>query len=103
LFTGWTTEDNPDEIRLQTLSIEMVEEILIAGGEAFDYLKFIDNYECSGTASDWFYSDEANVNNKYRAAPFVFEIGEYEDFGFELPSSQVKIDKKTHRNEQTVV
>ncbi len=46
-----------------------------------------------GTAVDWFYSIEGNVNNTYRAASFIVELpgpllGKYQ---FLLPPSEVNL------------
>ena len=53
--------------------------------------KSIQLYMTTGTASDWFYSDDANSNNNYRAAGFTIELRDTGQFGFELPPSQVQV------------
>ena len=81
-------KNSPDEARLALLSLEMAERIRICSGRDYKCEKSIQTYLSCGTAMDWFYSDEANVNNKYRAASLIMEIGNQE-FRFELPPSQV--------------
>ena len=70
--------------------MEMAERIRICSGRYYKCQKIAEDYVSRGTAVDWFYSDEANVNNKYRAASLLMEIGD-EEFMFELPPSQVFI------------
>ena len=81
-------KDSPDEARLVLLSREMADKINDYSGKCYMYQKVFDMYTSCGTAMDWFYSDEANINNKYRAASLTVEIGD-EEFRFELPPSQV--------------
>jgi len=91
LCIGWTNEDSPDEGRLEDLSIDMIVKISAASSKLYSFMKSSAIYFSSGTASDWFYSDEANINNEYRAASFTIELGGEEGFEFELPPSKVKI------------
>ncbi len=51
--------------------------------------KSIGLYVTTGTASDWFYSDNANQNNEHRAAGYTIELRDEGQYGFELPPDQV--------------
>ena len=51
--------------------------------------KSIQLYMTTGTASDWFYSDDANSNNNYRAAGYTIELRDTGFYGFELPPEEV--------------
>ena len=48
-------------------------------------------YPATGTASDWFYSDQANMNNKYRAAGYTIELRDTGTHSFVLPPEQACI------------
>ena len=86
---GWSGCNSPDEARLRRLSLEMAVRICDRSGRHYTFKKSYEVSTACGIATDWFYSDEANVNNKYRAASLAMEIGD-EEFRFELPPSQVK-------------
>lgn len=50
----------------------------------------IDLYITTGTASDWFYGDDASQTNKgFRAAGFTIELRDTGRYGFLLPPEQI--------------
>ena len=87
----WTWEDSPDEARLALLSMEMAARIHDCSGSLYRFDKVHGGLKLCGTAMDWFYSDEANVNNKYRAASLLIEIENVNEFHFGIPPSKVTV------------
>ena len=71
--------------------MEMADRIHDCGGRLFRCEKIHRGLKFCGTAMDWFYSDEANVNNKYRAASFIIELEIFNLFRFEIPPSKVTV------------
>ena len=57
--------------------------------------KSIQLYMTTGTASDWFYSDDANSQNQYRAAGYTFELRDTGQSGFLLPPEEVSQSSRT--------
>lgn len=91
LCQGWTSANSPDEAQLKELGDNMAVDIEKVHGEKYTSQKSIQLYLTTGTASDWFYSDDANANNKYRAAGYTIELRDTGRYGFELPANQVRI------------
>ena len=60
-------------------------------GKKYTSQRAIDLYLTTGSASDWFYSDDANMNNKYRAAGYTIELRDTGTYGFVLPPDQACI------------
>lgn len=89
VYIGWTTANSPDEDQLKQLGDDMASDILKVHGKRYVSQKSIQLYLTTGTASDWFYSDKANENNKYRAAGYTIELRDEGQFGFRLPADQV--------------
>lgn len=87
--SGWTAGASPDEAQLKTLGDQMSADIFGVEGIVYTSEKSIGLYVTTGTASDWFYSDDANKNNDYRAAGFTIELRDTGHYGFELPPNQV--------------
>ena len=52
--------------------------------------KAIGLYPTSGTARDWFYSEDANAENEYRSAGYTIELRDTGQYGFLLPPEQVE-------------
>ena len=49
-------------------------------------------YATTGSAIDWFYSEDANMNNGiYRSASFLMELRMGGNYRFNLPPSQVSL------------
>ena len=71
--------------------MEMADIIHDCGGRLYKCEKVHRGIQRSGTAMDWFYSDEANVNNKYRAASLIMEFERVNGFHFEIPPSKVTV------------
>ena len=67
----------------------MSADIVEVHGKRYTSQKSIELYLTTGTASDWFYSDQANENNQYRAAGYTFELRDTGTYGFELPPDEV--------------
>lgn len=86
---GWTTQNSPDENQLKLLGDQMSADIFDVEGKRYTSQKSIQLYMTTGTASDWFYSDDANANNEFRAAGYTIELRDTGMYGFELPPSQV--------------
>lgn len=91
-ITGWTSEDSPDEARLKELGDQMAAAIFEESGERYTSQKAIGLYPTSGTARDWFYSEEANEPNKYRSAGYTIELRDTGFYGFFLPPDLVSVN-----------
>ena len=87
---GWTIQDSPNEPQLKELGDQMSADIFNVDGKRYTSQKSIQLYMTTGTASDWFYSDDANSNNKYRAAGYTYELRDTGQYGFLLPPNQVR-------------
>lgn len=59
-------------------------------GKRYVSQKAIDLYQTSGTARDWFYSEDANTENKHRSAGYTIELRDTGQYGFLLPPDQVR-------------
>ena len=70
----------------------MSADIFGVHGKRYTSQKSIQLYMTTGTASDWFYSDDANRENKHRAAGYTFELRDTGLYGFELPADQVQLE-----------
>ena len=68
----------------------MSADIFAVEGKRYTSIKSIQLYMTTGSASDWFYSDDANENNKNRAAGFTIELRDTGTYGFILPPDQVR-------------
>lgn len=87
---GYTSANSPDETFLKSVGDGMRQTILNAGGVSYTSQKSIDLYVTTGTASDWFYDDEATESNDgYRAAGFTIELRDTGRYGFVLPPSEI--------------
>ncbi|XP_065890606.1 carboxypeptidase B-like [Dysidea avara] len=87
---GWTSEDAPDEAQLKAIGDGMSDRIFAVHGKYYTSQKGIGLYPTSGTARDWFYSDNANVNNgDYRSAGYTLELRDTGQYGFLLPPDQI--------------
>lgn len=89
IILGWTVADSPDETQLKLLGDAMSLDIRGVHGKIYTSQKSIQLYMTTGTASDWFYSDNANANSNYRAAGYTIELRDTGQYGFELPPEQV--------------
>ena len=76
----------------------MSEDIFDVDGKRYTSQKSIQLYMTTGTASDWFYSDDANSNNEFRAAGFTIELRDTGQFGFLLPPDQVRASDLGHKH-----
>ncbi|XP_019851169.1 PREDICTED: carboxypeptidase B-like isoform X2 [Amphimedon queenslandica] len=87
---GWTNQDSPDETQLKEIGDEMSEKIKAVFGETYTSQKSIGLYPTSGTASDWFYGEDAtSTNGAYRAAGYTVELRDTGSYGFLLPPEQI--------------
>ena len=68
----------------------MSEDIFEVEGKRYTSQRAIQLYMGTGTALDFFYSDDGNVNNNYRAASYVYELRDTGEYGFLLPPDQVR-------------
>ncbi len=69
----------------------MSEAIYSVHGSRYTNQKSIGLYPTTGSADDWFYSDDANEGNgEYRAAAYTIELRDTGSYGFLLPSSEVR-------------
>ncbi|KAJ3214062.1 hypothetical protein HDU67_002106 [Dinochytrium kinnereticum] len=55
---GWTEEPAPDEKQLKKVGDGIRDVIKATHGKKYTSEREIDLYQCSGTASDWFYDDD---------------------------------------------
>jgi len=87
---GWTRNDSPDEAFLKRVGDGMRDVIRSVSGVSYTSQKSIDLYVTTGTAQDWFYENDDNVDNKgYKAAGFTIELRDTGRYGFELPANQI--------------
>ena len=56
VYTGWTTNDCPDEVRLKELGEEMKNAISAVHGMEYRNIRIVDLYKATGGASDWLVS-----------------------------------------------
>ena len=90
LLLGWTSEDAPDEARLKELGDMISTAIFSVNGRRYTNQKSIGLYPTTGSADDWFYSDDANENNgEYRSAAYTIELPDTGQYGFLLPPREV--------------
>jgi len=81
--------DCPDEARLKSLADDMAEVIRSTSGSVYISQKSSQLYTSTGTASDWYYSSDGNVNNEFRAAAYTIELRDTGEYGFVLPPDLV--------------
>ena len=74
---------------MKELADEMSVIIFEISGKQYVSQKAIDLYQTSGTARDWFYSEEANEGNQFRSAGYTIELRDTGEYGFLLPPDQV--------------
>jgi len=88
---GWTQTDAPDEGLLKECGDLFRDEAAKPFGTKFTSQKSIGLYPTTGTANDWFYSDDANVGGRRstRAYGFTIELRDTGRYGFQLPASQI--------------
>jgi len=92
---GNTSADSPDEAILKQLGDKYAADILASSGFNYTSQKSIQLYVTTGTASDWYYDDEAYKNqaNKggYRVASYTVELRPLNanQGGFLLPPAQI--------------
>jgi murein tripeptide amidase MpaA len=87
---GWTRQNAPDEPQLKQLGDGISTAIRAVHGLHYISEKSIDLYVTTGTASDWFYGEDAtNTNKGYRAAGYTIELRDTGRYGFVLPPSQI--------------
>jgi len=87
---GYTRTNSPDETFLKSVGDGMRDVIRSVGGVAYTSQKSIDLYVTTGTASDWFYDEEATENNGgFRAAGFTLELRDTGRYGFLLPPTEI--------------
>jgi len=87
---GWTRNDSPDEQLLKSIGDGIRQAVLESGGVPYTSQKSIDLYTTTGTASDWFYDDEASATNLgFRAAGYTIELRDTGRYGFLLPPSEI--------------
>jgi len=87
---GWTSANSPDETLLKRIGDGMRDAIRANSGVVYTSQKSIDLYVTTGTAQDWFYENQDNVDNKgYKAAGYTIELRDTGRYGFELPPAQI--------------
>ena len=73
----------------------MAAAIFEVHGQQYVSQKGIGLYPTSGTARDWFYSEDANALNKHRSAGYTMELRDTGEYGFLLPPDQVSTSYST--------
>jgi len=92
---GWTMNDSPDETVLKAQGDAYAAAIASTSGRNYTSQKSIQLYVTTGTASDWFYGDDATSGNKqngisYRAAGYTVELRPLNNPpGFQLPPVEI--------------
>jgi hypothetical protein len=61
---GWTSDDAPDEAKLKECGDEMKAAAEAVHGSVYISQKGLQLYATSGTARDWFYSEDAARTNR---------------------------------------
>lgn len=92
IHAGWTSADAPDEARMKQIGDQMSAAIQSVHGKLYTSQKAIGLYPTSGTARDWFYSEEANELDEYRSAGYTIELRDTGQYGFLLPPTQVNTE-----------
>lgn len=87
---GWTSANSPDEVQLRELGNGMRDVALSVHAMRYTSQKSIQLYTTTGTASDWFYGDDAtSTNGGYKAAGYTIELRDTGRYGFQLPADQI--------------
>lgn len=96
---GWTSEDAPDEARLKELGDKISAAMFSVNRRCYTNQKSIGLYPSSGSADDWFYSNDANENNgEYRAAAYTIELPDTGQYGFLLSPKEVGLFRRIKIN-----
>eukprot|EP00456_Euglypha_rotunda_P022015 TRINITY_DN1871_c0_g1_i9.p1 TRINITY_DN1871_c0_g1~~TRINITY_DN1871_c0_g1_i9.p1 ORF type:complete len:156 (+),score=6.97 TRINITY_DN1871_c0_g1_i9:188-655(+) len=88
---GWTSNNSPDENVLAQQGSNYAAIVRTYYGRTYTSQKSIDLYVTTGTASDWFYGDDAtSTNSNRRAAGYTVELRPTgSNPGFQLPPSEI--------------
>jgi len=88
---GWTNTNCPDEVVLKTIGDKYAADIQATTGRVYTSQKSIQLYVTTGTASDWYYGDQAFGGNKgYRVASYTVELRPTGNPpGFVLPPAEI--------------
>jgi len=88
---GWTSANSPDEAILKQIGDKYAADIRAQSGFVYTSQKSIDLYVTTGTASDWYYGDQATRNNgPYKIASYTVELRPTgANPGFVLPPDQI--------------
>ena len=72
----------------------MSDSIYSINGKTYINKKSITLYPTTGSADDWFYSDDANeFNGDFRTAVFTIELRDTGSYGFLLPPKEVRVSQ----------
>jgi len=90
---GWTSTNSPDETILKRLGDNYAADIFRSSGFNYTSQKSIQLYVTTGTASDWYYGDDAyqhQANTRVRVASYTVELRPINNPpGFLLPPAQI--------------
>lgn len=90
---GWTRDTPPDEAYLKEIGDGMRDAIRANSGKVYVSQKSIDLYVTTGTASDWFYGEDAiSTNAGYKPAGYCIELRPENRLfgpGFVLPAEEI--------------
>jgi len=88
---GWTNALCPDETILKQLGDNYARDILANSSKSYTSQRSIQLYVTTGTASDWYYGDQAFQGNKgYRVASYTVELRPTGNPpGFVLPPAEI--------------
>jgi len=88
---GWSNSLCPDETILKSLGDKYAADILANSSKVYTSQRSIQLYVTSGTASDWYYGDQAFAGNKgYRVASYTVELRPTGNPpGFVLPPAEI--------------
>ena len=77
---------------MRELGDKISSAILLVHGVHYNNQKSIGLYPTTGSADDWFYSDDANEGNgEFRSAAYTIELRDTGSYGFILPPAQVRM------------
>ncbi|KAL5478077.1 hypothetical protein EMCRGX_G024955 [Ephydatia muelleri] len=87
---GYTLNPSGDDGKLSALGEKLVEAMKKSTGQTYTSELSYGLYQANGIASDWFYSEDAAMENKgIRAMGYTIELRDDGNNGFLLPASEI--------------
>jgi len=87
---GWSRSAAPDEAMSKEIGDKMRDAARAVNGLSYTSQPSVDLYITTGSASDWFYGEEASAGRgSVRSYGFTIELRDTGRFGFQLPASEI--------------